>query len=826
MRRTFQTNFTSGELDPQFLARMDLTQYQNGAEKVRNFLPLPQGGVERRPGLEFIDDIGTLAGLSNPAVDTPRLVQFTFSIDQVYMFILSDQRIDIFRDDVLVASLTTGIPWRITELSELTWRHNLDTIIFFHQKYPMLRIMRQGSDTAWDVADWEVFNLPKHTFSNTVGNGVDATIEIDIPSWASGQRITMFLDGVETDVITGQASVALNATEIETALRALSNAGSRGLELLLNGSLFVDEEFWTYGVGWTVNPSGPYTFRSSAAGPGPTVISQPVDITVGVSYVVEYTLRVMDGASSAQIKVGGTAGVLRTSLLWTQYQEVIVAGAGSLFEIEGTNNVQVQNVTLKKAASVTVVSAGGTKYTASFSAEMGSKPWSIIAGNTSFDNAAIEVSVLDVIKGEKPTEDAWSDARGYPRCGVFFQGRLWVAGSTDAPLTVWASRIDDFNDFDNSSTGDTWGISETVAVEEASAINQMHVGGHLQIFTSSKEYYIPISEDTLVTPGNVAFKMNSERGSKAGIQIIGVDGASIFVQHDGQAVRSFIFDDRENKYVTESVSLFSSHLLVNPVDVAFRRAVSTSESDFIYVINGDGTLAILSFMRVQDINAWSLQTTQGDFLSAEVTNTTAGRISYFLVRRLVDGSPVIYFEKFNPKLLVDSGVFAEDLSATYPTSSSISWLDQVLLEIYVDGVIEPQQRLPSAGPTAVVFSNPAEDSWQVGFPFPDVKGDGSQTWLKTMPFVAETSEGISAGKKIRIVEVTVRMLLTASLAVQGNELAFRHLGDELLDQPIAKFTGDKVIKGLRGWSTLGQVDITQSHSLPATVLGLGMKASI
>lgn len=826
MRRTFQTNFTSGELDPQFLARMDLTQYQNGAEKVRNFLPLPQGGVERRPGLEFIDDIGALAGLSNPSIDTPRLVQFAFSIDQVYMFILSDQRIDIFRDDVLVASLTEGIPWKITELSELTWRHNLDTIIFFHQKYPMLRIMRQGSDTAWDVANWEVFNIPQREFSDSVTGGVDAVIELNIANWGAGERITLFLDGVESDVIIGGATENLSAVAMEEALSSMVNTVTFEPELVTNRVFATGSDGWVLGADWIwVGTANKYLNHNTAS--GTSEVSQGLSTVLNDKYVVKYDYFLNSGAV-VTASLGGTAGTTRTVVgLWSISREVIQAGAtdGDL-SISGTNKVRIDSVSVRKVGEIAVTSLGSGKYKVEFTGNAGRRPWVITAGNLAFDDSSITALILPTTVGKKNHENAWSAQRGYPRCGVFFQNRLWVAGSTYAPLTVWASRIDDFNDFDSSSTGDTWGISETVAVEEASAINQMHVGDHLQIFTSSKEYYIPISEDTLVTPGNIAFKKNSERGSKAGIQIIGVDGASLFVQHDGKAVRSFIFDDRENKYVTESVSLFSSHLLVDPVDVAFRRTVSTSESDFIYVVNGDGTLAVLSFMRTQDINAWSLQTTQGDFLSAEVTNTTEGRISYFLVRRLVDGSPVIYFEKFNPKLLVDSGVFAEGLTASYPTSSTISWLDQVLTEIYVDGVIEPPQRLPSAGPTAVVFSNPAEDSWQVGFPFPDVKGDGSQTWLKTMPFVAETSEGISAGKKIRISEVTVRMLRTASLAVQGNELAFRHLGDDLLDQPIEEFTGDKVIKGLRGWSTLGQVDITQSHSLPATVLGLGMKASI
>ena len=42
----FQTNFTSGEIDPLLKARTDIKQYQNGADKLTNVLVQPQGGVE------------------------------------------------------------------------------------------------------------------------------------------------------------------------------------------------------------------------------------------------------------------------------------------------------------------------------------------------------------------------------------------------------------------------------------------------------------------------------------------------------------------------------------------------------------------------------------------------------------------------------------------------------------------------------------------------------------------------------------------------------------------------------------------------------------
>ena len=52
-----QSNFTAGELDPQLAAREDASTYYAGAERARNVLLIPHGGVTRRPGLLYRDTL-------------------------------------------------------------------------------------------------------------------------------------------------------------------------------------------------------------------------------------------------------------------------------------------------------------------------------------------------------------------------------------------------------------------------------------------------------------------------------------------------------------------------------------------------------------------------------------------------------------------------------------------------------------------------------------------------------------------------------------------------------------------------------------------------
>ena len=91
---TIQTNFTTGEIDPLLKSRIDINQYYNALEEARNVLIQPQGGAERRPGLQFISDI-TSAGT------TFRLVPFEFSTTQSYMLLFANNKMFVFKDKTL-----------------------------------------------------------------------------------------------------------------------------------------------------------------------------------------------------------------------------------------------------------------------------------------------------------------------------------------------------------------------------------------------------------------------------------------------------------------------------------------------------------------------------------------------------------------------------------------------------------------------------------------------------------------------------------------------------------------------------------------------------
>ena len=72
--RNIQLSFAGGEISPSMYGRNDDVKYQNGLAKCENFIVLPQGPIQSRPGFEFVDECGVE---SKPV----RLIPFVYNLE-------------------------------------------------------------------------------------------------------------------------------------------------------------------------------------------------------------------------------------------------------------------------------------------------------------------------------------------------------------------------------------------------------------------------------------------------------------------------------------------------------------------------------------------------------------------------------------------------------------------------------------------------------------------------------------------------------------------------------------------------------------------------
>ena len=170
---SFQTNFSSGELDPLLRARVDLNQYQNGAETLTNVVVQPQGGVRRRGGLKHLFPIPSAAA---PESGT-RSVAFEFSVDDSYMLVFTNQRMYIFKDKTQITNINGGgldylAVTAVTSsiLSTMVWTQSADTLIIVHKDITPIKIVRGATDASWTVSNITFISIPKYAFTIALSN--------------------------------------------------------------------------------------------------------------------------------------------------------------------------------------------------------------------------------------------------------------------------------------------------------------------------------------------------------------------------------------------------------------------------------------------------------------------------------------------------------------------------------------------------------------------------------------------------------------------------------------------------------------------------------
>ena len=142
------TNFTAGEISPRVRGRIDLAKWFNGAETVLNFVPMPQGGLVRRPGTMFVAQAGDQ---SHPV----RLVSFIFNTVQAYVLEFGAGYVRVFMNDGAVLSggapVSVSVPYGVADLPQLKFTQSYDRLYITHRAYPPATLSR-SSHTSWSYA--------------------------------------------------------------------------------------------------------------------------------------------------------------------------------------------------------------------------------------------------------------------------------------------------------------------------------------------------------------------------------------------------------------------------------------------------------------------------------------------------------------------------------------------------------------------------------------------------------------------------------------------------------------------------------------------------
>ena len=431
-----------------------------------------------------------------------------------------------------------------------------------------------------------------------------------------------------------------------------------------------------------------------------------------------------------------------------------------------------------------------------------------------FDTNGIVSGDWESEHGYEPT---WSNTRGWPRSATFHQNRLYFGGSKQRTNTIWGSRVINYFDFDPGTALDDEGLEATIATNQFNAIVQVESQADLRVFTTGGEFIIANSEGSPITPSTFLVRPQTRLGVKAGVPIEDLNGASIFVQRNGQSLNAFQYTDRTASYQITPISVLSSHLIKDPVDLAIRRGTSTDETDTLYVVNGeDGSMTVYSILSSQGVIAASEFTTgisEGDefiAVAAELDQV------YVIVKRTINATTKYYLERFDRDALLDSSLYATVGSAT--SSVAVNHLPNTQIWVRADGLVQAQRTVPASSPYTVSIDPAADEDYEVGI---DIAVE-----VKTMPQEPNLPTGSSLGVQKRIMQVDALVKDSQHMNINGYLIAFQIIGTPVLNNPITEFTGRKTIHGLLGYTDEGQITVSQSYPLKLNLIAMEYRLSL
>lgn len=227
-----QSNMNRGELDPRLVGRIDIQSYYNGLKEASQVLTIPQGGVKRRPGQDYL---GTALG-------NGRLENFSFNIEQSYLLVFTNLRMQIYKDGVLQTNINGSgndyvvTPWSLSQLQEFDFIQSADTAIVTHPDIEPRSISRT-SDTSWTIATLPLINLPQYDFNDASSpTEVSEIQDLEFTATSIGDRYKLALNGILTEEIVFGGDSPTNEEAIREALQELSNTGNTGVSVAFQGS--------------------------------------------------------------------------------------------------------------------------------------------------------------------------------------------------------------------------------------------------------------------------------------------------------------------------------------------------------------------------------------------------------------------------------------------------------------------------------------------------------------------------------------------------------------------------------------------------------------
>tara|TARA_R100001463_G_scaffold43947_3_gene91488 strand:+ start:6387 stop:8996 length:2610 start_codon:yes stop_codon:yes gene_type:complete len=852
------SNFQFGEVSPSLISRTDSAVYAQSAQKVENLFLRAEGGVIKRAGLEHIYEFdttfeeasftitvsdyaniivgsrirfykgdGTLitlefetAGGSSPSSSSGNThyvranTDNNTTADNIYTAINAISGFTVANPSAAVVTVTRDDPYHgknlavtSTDTTRLTVTNFGTTSTQQHRLVPFVFSDDERYIVSLENLKIRVFYINPTT--NAVSLVSTVTQDVDsaaLPITNTNIHELTYAQAGDTMFLCHQTFAPMMLVRTSLSTFQVDNFSFDGNSA---GTLIHQPYHSFQSTGVTLNPN-------ATSGSSKTIVTSAnyFDVT-GSSNGSEYpdslhkniTLRY----SSAEIKITSVqSATSATATIYGTLKKRLEIDSFRTTEGVATILVTQANHGFSASDAITIANASAVGGIARTNINGSRTVGEVVNENQyTFDAAANATSAS--AGGGTPTvethaaniewsEQSFSALRGYPAAVAFHQNRLWFGGTASQPDGMWGSKTGVYFNFDVGDADDNDALDLTASIGEINSIRHMVSNRDLQIFTSTSEMTIPSFSERPTTPANAQIKRETPFGaSHVRPQVF--DGATIYVQSSGDIIREFLFTDSEDAYTAQAISMLSSHLIKQPIQMTTLTGAIDRAESYIFVVDADGTMSVFNSNRMEKRAGWSQFTMQGSFHSICTIDT---RVYVVVAVDKGAGTSKYVLCEFNSEKNTDLSTVFTGSAGVFSVSSDFD--NGAILDV-ISGTDYLGKFTVSGGNIDVSAVDNSLISAEIGLSF-DVN-------LKTNPIDAVVGDGPLTGEPRSITKVTLDLNSTLSVSVNSKDLIIRQVTDDL-SLPRTAVTGKKEFR-LLGYSKDPQVSISQSAPLPLQV---------
>jgi hypothetical protein len=433
------------------------------------------------------------------------------------------------------------------------------------------------------------------------------------------------------------------------------------------------------------------------------------------------------------------------------------------------------------------------------------------------------VAVLpDHVVGAADATKRWSlgafgGDQGYPRAVAFYEQRLYFAGTTGQPQTIFGSVSADFENH-TPGTEDDAAINITIASDRVNVIRHLLPGRFLQILTTSSEFTLSGGAGTQpVTPTNVNVLRETTFGT-SDVRPLRAGNSTILVQKGQEKSKEITFDLDTDGLLGIDLTILADHIPRGGlIDMVWQQEPEL----ILWFVHSDGRLIGLTYDRANAAIGWHTHSLGGNGIVESITAIPSGAEDqvYVSVKRTINGETVRHIEYLKTinfggdvtdAFFVDSGL-TYDGSAT-STITGLNHLEGETVSVLADGSAHADKTV-SGG--SITLDRDAEKV-HIGYGYTSI--------IETLRLEAGANDGVAQGKIKRIHGVTVRFLESVGAEVGPDlnnldRIPFRD-SSMAMDEAVPIFSGDKEIFLPSGYETDARIIVRQTQPLPMTITAI------